>query len=109
VQPLTADERAGLIRASGLSGGEVRSLLAERAQGYFRADLLPGRGWVEAGFAVVLVLDGSGTVSSTRASLDVGRGAALVVPWAAGRWQVDGDVTVVVCRPPLPAAAVSAP
>lgn len=102
LDPLPEDERDDLVRDSGLSGGDVRSLLTRRADAFFRADLLPGHGEVQAGFAVCLVLAGSGPVVTERAgTLDVARGAAFVVPWAAGRWHVDG-VDVVVCRPPRP-------
>lgn len=109
LDPLSDDDRDGLVRASGLGGGEARSLLAPTADGYFRAHLLPGGGTVDAGFAVVLALDGSGTVTTERGStLDVARGAALVVPFAAGPWQATGGLTAVVCRPPLPDAAATA-
>ena len=106
--PLSAEERDGLVRATGLTSGEVRTLLTDRADGYFRAHLLPGRGEVEAGFAVALVLAGAGQVTTDLGgTLDVDRGAAFVMPWAAGRWQVHGP-EVVVCRPPLPEAAAGA-
>jgi hypothetical protein len=64
---------------------------------------------VVAGFAVCLVLAGAGQVSTeVGATLDVGRGAAFVVPWSAGRWQVRG-ADVVVCRAPRPEDAAGAP
>ena len=49
-----------------------------------------------AGFAVVLVVDGAGTL----AGLDVTRGDALLVPHAAGPVSADGDLVAIVCRPP---------
>ena len=108
LDPLSDEERDGLVRASGLTGGEARTLLTDEADGYFRAHLLPGTGQVEAGFAVALVLAGSGQVATDNGgTLDVSRGAAFVMPWAAGRWQVHGP-DVVVCRPPLPEAAAGA-
>jgi len=109
LDPLDDDELTALVRAPGLTGGDPRSLLAERADGYFRAELLPREGEVGPGFAVVLVLDGSGEVRTERGgSLAVERGAALVVPWSAGRWDAPG-VELVACRPPLPALAAAAP
>ncbi len=108
LEPLTPAERDDLVRASGLTGGEVRSLLTGRADAYFRAQLLPGHGAVDAGFAVCLVLAGDGRVSTDAgADLAVGRGAAFVVPWAAGPWQVHG-ADVVVCRAPRPDDAAGA-
>jgi mannose-6-phosphate isomerase len=108
LDPLPPDEREDLVRDSGLTGGEARSLLSARADGYFRAQLLPGTGAVEAGFAVCLVLAGAGQVSTeVGATLDVGRGAAFVVPWSAGGWQARG-ADVVVCRAPRPEDALGA-
>lgn len=110
LDPLSPDERTALVSATGLTRGEVGSLLGERADGYFRADLVRGGAPLDAGFAIGLVLDGAGTLSSERGgSVDVGRGAAVVVPWAAGRWQVNGGLSLVACRPPLPHLAAHSP
>ena len=49
-----------------------------------------------AGFAVVIVVDGAGTL----AGLDVTRGDALLVPHAAGPVRADGDLVAIACRPP---------
>jgi len=107
--PLDGDERTSLLRADDLHGGRPRPLLAGRADGYFRADLCPGDGEVEAGFAVALVLDGMGDVRTENGgTVPVRRGDALVVPWAAGSWRVAG-ADLVACRPPLPGPARDAP
>jgi mannose-6-phosphate isomerase len=109
LDPLADDELAALVRAPGLTGGDPRSLLAERAAGYFRAELLPRAGTVGQGFAVGLALDGSGEVRTEHGgSLAVERGSAFVVPWSAGRWDAPG-AELVACRPPLPALAAAAP
>lgn len=109
LDPLAPGEYEGLVRSSGLAGGQPRRLLAERADGYFRADLLPREGTVAAGFAVGLVLDGAGALVGDRGDeLPLSHGAAFVVPWAAGSWRLTGAVAVV-CRPPLPADALGAP
>jgi mannose-6-phosphate isomerase len=109
LRPLDADERAALLSSDDLRGGGSRSLLAPRADGYFRADLCPGRGLVGAGFAVVLVIEGAGEVRTEQGgTVAVRRGDALVVPWAAGSWRVAG-ADLVVCRPPLPELARDAP
>ena len=52
---------------------------------------------LEAGFAVIVVTDGSGTIGE----LDVERGAAVLVPHAAGAVTADGELTAIVCRPPV--------
>lgn len=106
--PLQPDELDSLVLNTRLSGGSVRSLLSSRADGYFRATLLPGDGQVEAGFAVCLALAGDGRVTTEHGgALVVGRGAAFVVPWAAGSWAVRG-AQVVACRPPVPEDAAGA-
>lgn len=106
--PLSAAARDGLVRATGLHGGEPRSLLPSAADAYFRVDLLPEEGSVEPGFSVVLVLDGSGEISTEHgAGVRVTRGDAVVVPWAAGGWRAPG-ADVVVCRPPLSGDAAGA-
>jgi uncharacterized cupin superfamily protein len=57
---------------------------------------------VDAGFAVGLALSGVGEVTcGDGMRMAVRAGDAFVVPWAAGRWSVEGP-DVVVCRPPLP-------
>jgi len=74
-------------------------LLPPAASSFFTAQrLAPCGGSVELpqGFAVVVVLDGAGTVGG----LDVARGDALLVPHAAGPVSADGDPTALVCRPP---------
>ena len=109
LEALSADELESLVRSPGVSGGEPRPLFPARADGYFRADLLPGAGGMPAGFAVGLALAGAGELRTERCgSLDLAKGAAFVVPWAAGDWQVDG-IEVIAARPPRPAAAAAAP
>ena len=109
LDPLGLDELAGLVRSPGLSGGGPRSLLTARADGYFRAELLPRAGVVDRGFAVGLVLDGDGEVRTEHGgAIAVHRGSAFVVPWSAGRWEVPGTETVA-CRPPQPQDAAAAP
>jgi mannose-6-phosphate isomerase len=108
LEPLTDAARAGLSGHDPLAGGAPRPLLTAAADGYFRAHLVPGKGTVEPGFAVALALGGQGEVSTAAGlRLAVRRGDALVVPWAAGAWSVEGP-DLVVCRPPLPADAASA-
>ncbi|MBB4929793.1 mannose-6-phosphate isomerase [Lipingzhangella halophila] len=104
--------RRGEVEALRLSGAanagaadHLRRLLAEEAEPYFRADLVrpATSAAVPAGFAVLVVLHGSGELR-TRAGEHVGlaRGDVLAVPHAAGPLSVRGDVTAVLCRPPEP-------
>ena len=88
------------------AAGLVPALVAA-AEPYFRADWIsPGEhDAVPAGFAVVVVLDGDGRVSSDGGDLDVRRGDVALVPHSAGRWELRGGVRGVLCRPPAPDAS----
>ena len=101
LDPLTDSEFESLILRNVLSGGALRSILPLKADGYFRAHLAPQAGDFEAGFAIALVLNGSGTVTFANAdTMEITQGDALVIPHAAGNYSVSG-ANVIVCRPPL--------
>jgi mannose-6-phosphate isomerase len=93
----------GASDASALRGsradGAVAELLPPAADFFFTAQRIAPAGGavqVEAGFAVVVVLDGAGTIAERA----VTRGDALVVPFAAGAVTVEGELTAIACRPP---------
>ena len=76
-----------------------------QADAYFRAhriDTSSGPVEVEAGFSVVLVLEGSGVIHSDATSLEVVRGDVALIPFSAGTWNLHGDARAVACRPPAP-------
>ena len=79
--------------------GAVCELLPAASARFFTAQRIAPAGacaHVGAGFAVILVLDGAGTL----AGLDVARGDAVLVPHVAGRTLADGDFVAIACRPP---------
>jgi mannose-6-phosphate isomerase len=79
--------------------GDLVELLPPAASAFFTAQrIAPDGGAVELdqGFAVVIVLDGTGRIGE----LDVARGDALLVPYAAGPVAAQGELTAIVCRPP---------
>jgi mannose-6-phosphate isomerase len=83
------------------SNGPVTELLAPQASAFFTAQRIVPAGacaHLDRGFAVVIVTDGAGTI----AGFDVARGDAILVPHAAGRVIVDGDLVAIACRPPKP-------
>lgn len=83
------------------------SALPPSADAYFRLHrLAPGStgAGVEAGFAIVVVTDGTGLMTFGDSGREVARGDALLVPHAAGPWTLSGDVVAMVCRPPDPSA-----
>jgi mannose-6-phosphate isomerase len=101
LDPLTDNEFESLIARNALTGGSLRSILPLKADGYFRAHLAPQSGEFEAGFAIALVLNGSGSVTFANApAMEITQGDALVIPHAAGNYSISG-ANVIVCRPPL--------
>jgi mannose-6-phosphate isomerase len=77
----------------------VAELLPPAASAFFTAQrVVPagGEAPLEAGFAVIVVIDGSGRIGE----LNVGPGAAVLVPHAAGPVTAQGELTAIVCRPP---------
>jgi mannose-6-phosphate isomerase len=109
LDPLTDSEFDSLITHNVFSGGALRSVLPLKSDGYFRAHLAPGSGDFPAGFAVVLVLDGSGSISFDNApEMGITKGDAIVIPHSAGAFAFSG-ANAVVCRPPLAELARVAP
>lgn len=104
-------DRLVLSRESIERAGLVSAMPAE-ADAYFRAhrfDTSSGPVTVEAGFAIVLVLQGHGVLSGSTGSLEVARGDVVLVPFACGPFTLhsmtdDRPVVGVVCRPPAPDA-----
>ncbi len=83
--------------------------LPAAADPYFRAHRVrPDAGGevpVDAGLSVLVVLDGEGALTPDHGDrLELRRGDAVVVPWAAGRWAVTGNLDALLCRPPAPDA-----
>ncbi len=78
-------------------------LLAPGSRPFFRADRLRPRTplALDPSFAVLVVSEGRGRVKNTRGDVhELSTGDTWVVPHAAGELELDGDVTVIRCRPP---------
>lgn len=76
-------------------------VLPEEADPFFRLDLLAPLGrsaTVAAGFAALVVLDGSGVLRG-RSDVEVAAGDVLAVPAAFGPWALEGDARTVLARP----------
>jgi mannose-6-phosphate isomerase len=82
--------------------GPVAELLPRSAGSFFRAERVAPDPTAELaqGFAVVIALDGAGTLRTNGDALAVTRGDAVLVPYAAGPAQAEGDLVAIVCRPP---------
>ncbi|MCW2955061.1 MAG: hypothetical protein JWQ48_4231 [Conexibacter sp.] len=120
-----ADPAAWLARgavhgaAADAPASERANLLPAAADGFFRAERLRATAAADpragaeidttiAGFAVLVVLDGGGTLSGPAAeAFALGRGDTVVVPHAAGPLRLDGAIDLLVCRPPDPAAVTN--
>lgn len=111
----------GAVDASGHDDAEIDALLQtgttaransllpalpDGADHYFRVHVArPDRQVdVPAGFAVVILLAGSGWLTATDADADaieIERGDVLAVPYGAGDWSLEGQLEAIVCRPGL--------
>lgn len=96
----------GLVRLSDLAlRGEAEvDLMPAAAAAYFTlrhaAPEADARIPVTAGFAVVLVLSGSGSITGTDgAAVGVSAGNVFAVPHAFGDWTVSGDVHLLIAGP----------
>jgi mannose-6-phosphate isomerase len=80
----------------------LRSVLPDEAEEFFRLDRAFAQGdataTVPAGFAAVVVIDGSGELTTAEGTDAIARGDVLAVPAAAGEWTVRGDVEALVAR-----------
>jgi mannose-6-phosphate isomerase len=98
-------EIADLVRntADASRSDALLAVLPDAAAAFFRVELArpEHRVAVAAGFAVVIVLDGSGTLSDEVGETAVSRGDVLAIPYATGEWALSGDATAMVCRPAI--------
>jgi mannose-6-phosphate isomerase len=91
---LQALNRSALEDVAALHG----TTLPREADPYFRAERIKGGDTLDAGFSVVIGTRGQGTL----ADVEIQRGSAVLVPYAAGELQLAGDVEAIRCRPPAP-------
>ena len=103
------DRVARLVGPATTAGVPRQRVLVPEADPFFRAELLGDGATVEPSFAVLVVTGGSGVLAATDAAdLPLTRGTTAVVPYPAGSTTVRGDVTVLRCLPPDPAAGAPA-
>jgi mannose-6-phosphate isomerase len=80
------------------------SLLPKAADPYFRAERLTGGSSLDPGFSVLVGTAGSGTLAMEGGELPFGGGSAVLVPFASGAGELQGDVEALRARPPHPSA-----
>jgi mannose-6-phosphate isomerase len=74
------------------------------ADPYFRAERVTAPVALDAGFSILIGVEGSGTLATEGGEVPFSRGTAALVPHAAGAGELRGDVTAIRCRPPAPDA-----
>ena len=74
--------------------------LPSQADPYFRAERVRGGDTLDPGFSVLLGLSGEGSL----AGVPVARGTALLLPYATGPVELQGDVEAIRSRPPDPSS-----
>ena len=103
---LRAMERGPTDPSALTASGDGASLLPAAADPYFRAQRVRPEGGsaeLEPSFAVLLASDGEGRLRTEHGdTLELRRGATVLVPFAAGRTSVEGAVDVIRCLPPAP-------
>jgi mannose-6-phosphate isomerase len=84
----------------------VERLFPPEADPFFRAERIHPRdaATLPAGFSILVVTGGSGTLSWGQRGLGIGRGDTVLIPFGAGDCSLDGAVEAIRCLPPDPAA-----
>lgn len=98
---LTGSPRAS-VPGQGI-GEAVVPLFPEVADAYFRAERIEldaASIQLDASFAILVVLDGGGTLTTADDGLDVTAGMTVLVPFGAGPVQLAGSLSAVRCMPP---------
>lgn len=97
---LTAADLAALV----VRGGTGEGTLAPAAAGYFRAERfdVAGAAVLDAGFSILVVLAGDGTLTTAAGDRPLTKGDTVLVPFTAGELALQGTLSLVRCRPPRP-------
>lgn len=98
-----------IVKHTAAVEGSTVDLLADGSGPFFRADRVrpataPSKtSSLDPSFAVLVVMEGTGTLRTEQGrAYPLAVGDTFVVPYAAGRSTVRGDVTLIRCRPPAP-------
>lgn len=101
-----AERLKTIVKHTADDGTESVDLLAAGSGAFFRADriqLTGGAFALDPSFAILVVMDGAGTLRTEHGSeFPLAKGDTYVVPFDAGQAGVSGAVTVIRCRPPAP-------
>lgn len=102
LEPLSEHEISQILTRFDKDKSNSQIIFNSVANDFFRADYLTGDNTVvDAGFGVLLVLEGSGRLEfSNSNTLQVAAGDAVVIAYAAGSFTLSG-CTGIISRPPL--------
>jgi mannose-6-phosphate isomerase len=120
---LELDTALGAIRRSAVSRDEIaswtrrstdapelrpgaRAVVPPEAAPFFGAEWLRSDPKVELepGFAVLVVVAGSGRLATDASELELAKGDTVLIPYAAGAGELTGPVEAIRCLPPRPGA-----
>jgi mannose-6-phosphate isomerase len=110
----SADQISGIRAENPAESGHqsaaepVVELLPAAARSFFRAQAVTVSGnpvTFPPEFAVLIVVSGDGTLDTAAGSLELRRGATVLVPFGAGSSQLTGELTLLRCLPPESSAS----
>jgi mannose-6-phosphate isomerase len=98
---LSEDELARLRGSMSAADAPTGRLFPREADPFFAADRLrPGSGvQLSPTFSILVVTEGSGTLTWSGGSLELTHGATLLIPHGAGTTTLDGELTEIRARP----------
>jgi mannose-6-phosphate isomerase len=94
-----AERLKTIVRHTG-DASPVTDLLGPDTAAFFRAQRIRGGAELDASFSILVVLEGSATLRTKHGEQAVNKGDTLVLPFAAGQANVDGDLVAIRCLPP---------
>jgi mannose-6-phosphate isomerase len=99
-------ERMAPVRSTRVVGeAGTTELLPGPAQPFFRAQSVTLSGTpvnFPAEFAILIVLDGEGTLDTDAGTVELRRGSTVLVPYGAGASRLTGKLALLRCLPPEP-------
>jgi mannose-6-phosphate isomerase len=101
----TAADLATCQRPAAPNGGGAVALFPTEAEPFFQAQDIVVIDAIEldAQYAVLIVLEGEGTLTTATSELELRRGSTVLIPYSAGPTTVHGNVHVIRCLPGDPA------
>jgi mannose-6-phosphate isomerase len=93
---------ANFVRRGAVGRGRAAGVFPDDASGFFRAEHVDAATMseVEAGFSILVVLEGAGSLVAGGVVTPVEAGSTVLMPFGAGNIAVHGDFYGVRCRPP---------